>query len=184
MCPSVDTSIHHLNSQSVNPSVCHSTSPSVEIFINTSIHHDTSLSIDTSIHHHTSLPINLSVSHLSSPSFDPHTTSLSVDPPDHLYKIFTSPSGHPSPSDDLYNHSTSPSDCLSLSNHMYATMTHLSACPLSNMTKCSHDSSQSLAVMHGSNPARPRNSVGSFLTKTYFYALLMYLTSIQVLLNI
>ena len=88
---------------------------------------------------------------------------------DHSPAIFTSPSDHLSLSDCLYNKPSSPSACLSLSGSLTATTTHLTAHPSSNMIQCTQDSSQSLAVKNGSNPARPRNSVMPLLTMTYFY---------------
>ena len=89
--------------------------------------------------------------------------------PDHLYNKPPSLSDHPSLPDHLYDEPLSPSACLSLSDCLAATTTHPPRCLSSHTIHCTHDSSQSLAVMNGSNPASPRNSVGPLLTTTYFY---------------
>ena len=152
--------------------------------INQHVDQATSLSIDLSLHHATSLTVNppihpgLSPSNCLSMSDHLHTifTSPSDCPSqsDCLYTILPSPSDCPSTSDHLYNNSNSLSDYLSLSDHLYNTMTCLSAHLSSNTTHCSHSSSQSLAVVNGSNAARPRNSIGPLLTSTYFYMLYLH----------
>ena len=181
------------------PSVCQSTRPSVELSVchtDTSICRTTSPSMhdmaspsiipihpsyDQSVHH----PVNSSLTHHppTSPTIclSDHS-SLS----DHLYTILphlsdcpsssdhssaisTSPSDHLSLPDHLYDTSQSLSACLSPSNSLAATTTHPTTCPSSNMIQCTQDSSQSLAVVNGSNPARSKYSVGPFLTTTYFY---------------
>ena len=151
--PSIDTSFHHLSHQSVNTSVSLMTSPSID----PSIHHVTSLPIDPSIHHVTCPSVNPSVHPVLSLSDCPSMSNC-------LYAIFTSPSDYPSIC-------TSLSDCPSPSDHLSKTMTHPSACLSSVTTKHLHDSTQSLAVMNGSNPASTRYSVGPLLTMTYFYML-------------
>ena len=74
-----------------------------------------------------------------------HLTSLS----DCSSAIFTSLSDCLSLPNYLYDNSLSLSACLSPSGSLTETMTHLTACPSSNMIQCTQDSSQSLAVMNG-----------------------------------
>ena len=179
----MDTSICHTTHQSIcqSPhksvalSVCTLASPSV-----IPIH----LSYDQSIQH----PINSSMTHQSvtppispvlCPSDHPSLSNClyNILPcpsdrtslPDHLYDKPLSLSNHLSLPDRLYNQPPSLSACLSLSDSLTATMTHPTICPSSHMIHHTQDSSQSLAVVNGSNPARPRNSVGPLLTTTYFY---------------
>ena len=135
-----------MTSLSIDPSVHCVTSPSMYM----SIHHISSLSVDTSRHHTSSPSVNPSicpVTSLSTNSSVHHVSSPSIDPSIH--------------------HAPSPSDHLSTSDCLYEIMTHLSACLSSVMTQCLHNSSQSLAVMNGSNPARQSNSVGPLLSMTY-----------------
>ena len=122
-------------------------------------------------------------------------------PSDHLHTILPRPSDHLPPSHRLYDAPISPSACPSLAVCLTSTMTHPPKRPSSHTIhrtqdsihslavvngEQSHtihhtqDSSQSLAVMNGSNPARPRNSIGPFLTMTYFYVPLMPLASTYV----
>ena len=56
-----------------------------------------------------------------------------------------------------------------LLDSLTATMTRPTIHPSSHTIHHTQDSSQSLAAVNGSNPARPRNSVGPLLTTTYFY---------------
>ena len=94
-----------------------------------------------------------------------------------------SPSDHLSPPNCLYDEPTSLTTCPSASYCLTITMTCLTVCPSSTTIQRTQDSSQSLAVMNGSNRARPRNSVGPLLTMTYFYVPWMHLASIQVTLD-
>ena len=110
--------------------------------------------------------------HLSPPN---HLYDKPISPSDHLslpncrYNTPLSPSDHPSLPDHLYDEPTSLSACPSLSDCLNATMTRPTVHPSSTTIQCTQDSSQSLAVVNGSNPTRPRNSVGPLLTMTYFY---------------
>ena len=140
----------------------------------------TSLSVTPAVHHVTSPSVTLSIYHVTHPSIDLsicHATCLYVDTSIHtalcpsaylslfncLYAIFTSLSDCLSLPDHLYDNSTSPADCPSMSDHLYTVMTGLFTHLLSIMTKHLHNSSQSLAVLNGSNPTGLRNSVGPFL---------------------
>ena len=145
-------------------------------------HHVTSPSVILSLHNVTSPSINISVVNLTCPSLSPPVCPV-LSPSDHLsmsnhlYAILpslsdcaemsdcppticTSLSDHPSLPNHLYNKFTSASACLPPSTHLTDTMTHPSAHPSSHMTQQMHDSSQSLAVVNGSNPIRPRLSIG------------------------
>ena len=185
--PSVTLSVHDTAHLSVIPSVCQSTHPSVALVVHDMVSLSVipvHLSYDQSVCH----PVNSSLTHQSvtppaSPAICPPDH---LSPSDHLYTILPRPSNCPSSSDHSSAIFTSLSDCLSLPTHLYdtsqslsaclspsdsltATMTHPTAGPSSNMIQRTQDSSQSLAVMNGSNPASPRNSVGPLLTTTYFY---------------
>ena len=185
--PSIDTSVCQVTSPSIILSDHMSTSSSVIL----PIHHMTSPSIlpicpsyEQSIHH----PVHSSLTHPSvtppvCPVISPSDhTSMSdclyailphpFDCPsssDHSSAIFTSLSDCLSPPDHLYNKPSSLSDCPLPSGSLTETMTRLTACPSSNMIQHKQDSSQSLAVMNGSNPTSPRNSAGPLLTMTSFY---------------
>ena len=73
-----------------------------------------------------------------------HATCPSIPPP--VCPAF-SPSDHPSLSDHLYAILPSQSICPSPSDNWTKNKTCPSTPPLSHMTQCLHDSSQSLAVM-------------------------------------
>ena len=161
--PSIDLSVHLATSLSVNPSVCPATSPSMNMSLS-------DLTCPT-----VTPPIHPAISPLDHLLMSDCLDAILPHPSDHpslsdcSSAIFTSLSDHLSPPNCLYNNSQSLSACPSLSSHLTKTMTHPTVCPSSNMIQHMPDSSQSLAVMNGSNPASSRNPVGPFLTVIYFY---------------
>ena len=189
--PSVTLSIHDMVSLSVIP-IRLSYTQSVDHPINLSLTHQSvtqpiSPAIHLSAHPSWSDHLHTILHHLSGcPSSSDHSSTIYTSPSDclslhdRLYDKQLSPSDCPplpdclyntplSPSAHLYDEPTSLSACLSTSDHLTATMTCLTVRPSSTMIQCAQDSSQSLAVMNGSNSTRPRNSVGPLLTMTYFY---------------
>ena len=173
-------------------SVCHATSPSVIpvcLSYNQSVHHPVNSSLT---HQSVTPPISPTIcpsDHLSLHDclYDkPISLSDHPSPPDCLYDTPLSLSDHLSLHNCLYDQPLSLSDLLSPHNHLYDDPTSLSTCPslsdcLTTTTTCptifpsstmiqrTQDSSQSLAVMNGSNPVSISKSVGPLLTMTYFY---------------
>ena len=159
--PSYDQSIHHPINSSMT---CQFVTPPISPAIHLSDSPSPSNCLYTILPHPSGCPSSSDHSSTiyTSPSDCP-------SPPDHLYTQPLSLSDLPSMHDCLYDDPPSPSACPSLSDSMTATMTHPTIHPSSQTIHHTQDSSQSRAVMNGSNPARPRNSVGFLLTMTYFY---------------
>ena len=161
-------SVCKLTSMSVALSVHDVASPSV-IPIHPSYHHPiyTSLTCQS-----VTPPVSPAICPSDSPSQSDHLYTilphLSTCPSssDHSFTIYTSLSDHPP---HLYDEPTSLSACPSPSDCLTATTTRLTIHPSPTTIQHTQDSSQSLAVVNGSNPARPRNSVGPLLSTTYFY---------------
>ena len=172
-CPSVNPpapSIHPHVTQSVchmDMSVCHTTSQSVC----QSTHKSVTLSVHTTASP-SIIPIHPSYAQSVLHPVNSSMTRQSSTPP---ISPKISLSGCPTSSDRssnlympnrLYDNPLSLSACPSPSNCLTATMTRPSVRLSSNTIHHTQDSSQSLAIVNGSNPARPRNSVGPLLTMT------------------
>ena len=166
----MDASICHTTHQSV----CQSTRQSVAL----SIHTMASLSIipvhplnAQSIHH----PVNSSMTcqSITPPASPTIRLSDRLSLSDHLYTILPHPSGCPTSSDlssnlntcpsahptmpnHLYDEPLSPSACPSPSDCLTTTTTHPPVCLSSYTIHCTHDSSQSLAVMNGEPSHKPK----------------------------
>ena len=186
--PSVCQSPH----KSVALSICNMASPSVIPICpsyNRSIHHPINSSMTCQS---VTPPISPAIHLSDSPSPSDHLYTILPRPSacasssDHSSTIYTSLSDHPSPPDCLCAPPLSPSDLLSMHDHLYhnppspstcsspsdsltTTMTRHTICLSSHTIHRTQDSSQSLAVVNGSNPTKPRNSVGPLLTMTYLY---------------